>query len=174
MNRITTTPATRRNRSVLAGAAIAFVLLPGLLAGCSTRSGDESTGPTAGSARQGATLAECMRGKGYDMPDPSSGDRTMELSAPDGVDQDQYQNDLEECLDDAGGAGEAQAAKPMEGGAEMLRQSAACIRERGFSDYPDDEEGMRAYQPDDQDAFDEVAKVCDEMAFGSDLSGSGE
>lgn len=169
----TTTTKTRRTRSLLTTAAVAVVLLPGLLAGCSSAEDADADGPTA-AAGKGATLAECMRGKGYDMADPSSGGQTMEIGAPDGVDPEQYQADLKECIGDGGGAGDGQMAKPMEGAAEQQRRAAACIREGGFSDYPDDEAGMQAYQPDDRAAFDEVARACDEEAFGSETTGIGE
>lgn len=159
----TTTTTTRRTRSLLAVAA-AMVLLPGLLASCSAAAPDPGPTKSVGTAAKGATLAECMRGKGYDMPDPSSGG-TLQLSAPDGVDEDQYQADLKSCLDDSAGAGDAQAAKPMPGSDEQQRKVAECIRDRGFEDYPDDEDAKIRYQPDDQDAFDEVARACDAEAF---------
>ncbi len=174
----TITTKTRRTRSLLATAAVAVVLLPGLLAGCSsaedTGSAGITSGETAGSAGKGATLAECMRGKGYDMADPSSGGQTMQFGAPDGVDPEQYQADLKECIGDGGGAGDGKMAKPMEGAAEQQRQAAACIREGGFSDYPDDEAGRQAYQPDDRAAFDEVARACDEETLGTGATGAGE
>ncbi|MCA5922341.1 hypothetical protein [Curtobacterium oceanosedimentum] len=169
----TTTTKTRRTRSLLATAAVAVVLLPGLLAGCSSAEDTDADGSTV-AAGKGATLAECMRGKGYDMADPSSGGQTMQFGAPDGVDPEQYQADLKECIGDGGGAGDGKMAKPMEGAAEQQRQAAACIREGGFSDYPDDEAGRQAYQPDDRAAFDEVARACDEEAFGSETTGIGE
>lgn len=166
----TTTTSTRRTRSLLAAAA-ALVLLPGLLASCSSPAPDPTKSP--GTAAKGATLAECMRGKGYDMPDPSSGGDTLQLSAPDGVDEEQYHADLTSCLDDSAGAGDAQAAKPMPGSDEQQRKVAECIRDRGFEDYPDDEEAKIRYQPDDQDAFDEVARACDAEAFAGSGAGAG-
>ncbi|QSB24088.1 hypothetical protein [Curtobacterium sp. 24E2] len=169
-----TDPTNRRTRSLLASAALAVVLLPGLLAGCSSSDAGEATSPTTGSARQGAALTDCMRGKGYDMPvSPSSGG-TVNLSTPDGVDPDQYKSDLTACLGDGKGAGSAEQAKPIEGFAEKMQAAAKCIREGGFSDYPDDEERQRSYQPDDAAAFDEVAKKCDEEAIGSDVTGIGQ
>ncbi|QZQ56006.1 hypothetical protein KZI27_03910 [Curtobacterium sp. TC1] len=156
---------TRRTRSLLALAAAAF-LLPSLLAACTAGPDDEAdTAP--GSAVKGSSLAECMRGKGYDMPDPSGGGSTMRLSVPDGADPEQYQSDLAECLGDDEGAGDVKAAKPMPGSEETLREVAECIRDGGFSDYPDDEGGQRAYRADDSAAFDEVARACTDEAFGT-------
>lgn len=170
----TTSTTSRRTRSSLAAAAATLVLLSALLAGCSSRDDSGAAGPATGSARQGATLAECMRGKGYDMPDPSSGGQSMQFGAPDDVDPDQYQSDLTACIGDGGGAGDAQAAKPMPGLDEKMQQAAECIREGGFSDYPDDQEAQRTYRPDDASAFDEVARACDEEALGSAMTGVGE
>lgn len=170
----TTITRTRRTRSPLVVAAAAIALLPGLLAGCSSSNADEGDRKSGGSAGQSATLAECMRGKGYDMPDPASGGTTMQLSAPEGVDPEQYQADLKDCTGDVGAAGDVHQAKPMEGMDEKRLESAKCIREGGFADYPDDEEGMRSYQPDDEAAFDEVARACDEKVFGSLGTGVGK
>ncbi|MBT1675126.1 hypothetical protein [Curtobacterium aurantiacum] len=165
------TKTIRRNRSLLA-VATAVVLLPAVLTGCS--SGGPGGGPTdtTGTAAAGVTLAECMRDRGYDMPDPGNGGPTVQLSAPDGVDEEQYRDDLTGCLDDTAGAGEADAAKPAPGMAGKALEAAACIREHGFSDYPDDEEGWIAYQPEDEAAFDEVARSCDDRVFGSSGQGS--
>lgn len=169
-----TTRTTRRTRAFLATTA-AVLLLPGLLAACSGGSpeGDETaTGSaTPGSAAKGSSLASCMREQGYDMPDPDGSGSTMQLSAPDGVDPDQYRDDLKNCLGDGTGAGDAQAAKPMGSSPEQARKAAACIREHGFSDYPDDEEGKIHYRPDDEAAFEEVARSCDDEAFGGSPAG---
>ncbi|WIE65351.1 hypothetical protein DEI99_002135 [Curtobacterium sp. MCLR17_036] len=170
----TTTTKTRRTRSLLATAAVAVVLLPGLLAGCSSAEDTDADGPTVGSAQKGASLAECMRGKGYEMADPASNGGTVEFGLPDGADPEQYQSDLKACLGDGEGAGDATAAKPMPGFEEKMQQAAACLRERGFADYPDDQEGQRAYRPEDPTAFDEAARACNEEALGSDVTGVGE
>lgn len=177
MNATTTTrtTTTRRTRSLLTAAA-AVLLLPGLLASCSADAPDAGPTKSAGNAK-GVTLAECMRDKGYDMPDPSSGGKTLQLSAPDGVDEDQYQADVKTCLDDSAGAGDASMAKQMPGSAGRQRKAAECIRDRGFEDYPDDEEAKAGYQPDDQTAFDDVARTCYDEAFagiGGDSADAGD
>ncbi|PYY61770.1 hypothetical protein DEJ17_03375 [Curtobacterium sp. MCSS17_011] len=165
----TTRTTTRRNRTLLAVAA-ATVLLPGLLTACSGGAPGGGAPTTAGTAAKGASLAECMRDRGYDLPDPGSGS-TLQLSAPDGVDEEQYQEDLRSCLDDTAGAGDAEVAEQAPGDDERVLRTAECIRERGFSDYPDDEDAKIRYQPDDEDAFDEVARACD--AAVSDSAGAG-
>jgi len=142
-----------------------LLLLPGLLVACS------SNAPTvresaSGAGQKGSTIAECMRGKGYDMADPSGKSET--ISVPKGVDQEQWSADLTECSGAASGAGDGvQAAKPMAGMEKKMQQAAKCIRENGFADYPDDEAGWMSYEPGDQATFDDVAKTCDEKAFGS-------
>lgn len=161
----TTRTTTRRNRSLLAAAA-ATLLLPGLLAACSGSTPGGDAASTADTAAKGPSLAECMRDKGYDMPDPGSGSG-LQLSAPDGVDEEQYQGDLRSCLDDTAGAGDARVAEQIPGDDDRTLRTAECIREQGFSDYPDDEDGKIRYQPDDQEAFDEVARACDAEAAES-------
>lgn len=161
-----TTRTTRRARAFVATAA-AVLLLPGLLVACSSAAptGDETTA-AAGGASKGSSLASCMRDEGYDMPDPDGSGSTMQLSAPEGVDPEQYQADLKRCLDAGTGAGDAAMAQPMPGGDERTRKTAECIREHGFSDYPDDEEAKAAWHPDDENAFDEVARSCQAQAAG--------
>lgn len=161
-----TLTTTRRTRSLVAVAA-ALVLLPGLLAACSsgTPKAEETSGTKSGS---GSSLASCMRDKGYDMEDPSAKSRVQTLSAPDGVDKEQWTKDFEQCLGGEEGAGEGgfAAAKPMPGSEEKMREAAKCIRDGGFSDYPDGPEAQAKYKADDEDAFEDVARKCDEQAFG--------
>lgn len=164
MTHTTTTTRTRRTRSLIALGAAAL-LLPGLLAACSGGGPRDDGTPDAGAAAKGSALASCMRDKGYDMQDPDGGS-TAEIGTPDGVDGEQYRADLQDCVGDGSGAGDAQAAKPAPGLADKQRESAACIRDGGFPDYPDDQDAKASYRPADQAAFDEVAKACDTKAFG--------
>ncbi|WP_420366349.1 hypothetical protein AAEP80_06055 [Curtobacterium sp. L3-7] len=156
------TDTTNKTKTIALVAGL--LLLPGLLVACS------SNAPTvresaSGAGQKGATIAECMRGKGYDMADPSGKSET--ISVPEGVDQEQWSADLTECAGAGSGAGDGvQAAKPMAGMEEQLQQAAKCIRENGFADYPDDEEGWLSYKPGDQATFDDVAKTCHEEASG--------
>jgi len=161
----TTTTRTRRTRSLVALGAAAL-LLPGLLAACSGGGPGADSTPDAGTAAKGSALASCMRDRGYDMQDPDGGS-SAQISTPDGVDEEQYRADLKDCVGDGSGAGDAQMAKPMPGAAEKLHEEAACIRDGGFSDYPDDQEAMATYRPADQDAFEEVAKACSDEVFGA-------
>ncbi|WP_439693644.1 hypothetical protein ACRQ4B_05300 [Curtobacterium sp. SP.BCo] len=161
----------QKTKTLIAVAA-AVVLLPGLLAGCSGAPSSDSTDRASGSKGSGASLSSCMRDKGYDMPDPSSGGREMTLSAPDGVDTEQWSADFAKCAGESG-AGDVQAAKPM-GNPEQLQQIAKCIRENGFADYPDDQEGQMAYKPSDTDALADAESKCFEDVFGKDaMSGEG-
>lgn len=164
MNHATKT-TTRRTRSLMSAAA-AVVLLPLLLVGCSDTAPDDDTTTAAGGAAPGVALAECM-------PDPGTGGGSMQLSAPDGVDPEQYQDDLKGCLDDSAAAGDAQAAQPMPGSEEIARKTAECLREQGFPDFPDDQEAQNRFQPDDQEAFDEAAGTCTDAAFEAVQGGAG-
>ncbi|PZF33004.1 hypothetical protein [Curtobacterium sp. MCPF17_051] len=168
----TTMTTTRRTRSLMSAAA-AVVLLPLLLVGCSDTAPDDDTTTAAGGAAPGVALAECMRDRGYDMPDPGTGGGAMQLSAPDGVDPEQYQEDLKGCLDDSAAAGDAQAAQPMPGSEEIARKTAECLREQGFPDFPDDQEAQSRFQPDDREAFDEAAGTCTDAAFEAVRGGAG-
>jgi|GEM_PF-1903122 len=170
----TTMTTTRRTRSLMSVAA-AVVLLPLLRVGCSDPAPDDDATTASGGAAPGVALAECMRDRGYDMPDPGTGTGggSMQLSAPDGVDPEQYQDDLKGCLDDSAAAGDAQAAQPMPGTEEIARRTAECLREQGFPDYPDDQDAQMRFQPDDQQAFDEAAGPCTDAAFEAVQGGAG-
>lgn len=158
---------TKKTNTLIAVAA-AIVLLPGLLTACS---GGPDSDPTSskGTGAKGQSLGECMREKGYDMPDAEFGSDSMQFTAPDGVDKEQYQADLSTCLDSAlgDGAGEAGMAKEIPGGDEKQAKLSKCIRDNGFSDYPDSEKARMDYRPDDEKAFREVENRCAEKAFGT-------
>ncbi|PZE91427.1 hypothetical protein DEJ00_06330 [Curtobacterium sp. MCLR17_039] len=170
MNHTMTT--TRRTRSLMSAAAAVF-LLPLLLVGCSDAAPNDDTTTAAGGAAPGVALAECLRDRGYDMPDPGTGGESMQLSAPDGVDPEQYQEDLKGCLDDSAAAGDAQAAQPMPGSEEIARKTAECLRGQGFPDYPDDQDAQARFEPDDQEAFNEAAGTCTDAAFEAVRGGAG-
>ncbi|WP_146247881.1 hypothetical protein [Curtobacterium sp. MCLR17_039] len=163
---------TRRTRSLMSAAAAVF-LLPLLLVGCSDAAPNDDTTTAAGGAAPGVALAECLRDRGYDMPDPGTGGESMQLSAPDGVDPEQYQEDLKGCLDDSAAAGDAQAAQPMPGSEEIARKTAECLRGQGFPDYPDDQDAQARFEPDDQEAFNEAAGTCTDAAFEAVRGGAG-
>lgn len=155
--------------------AAAMVLMLGVLTGCSGAPSSELTDKASGNGRnKHASLSSCMRDKGYDMPDPDSGSRVATLSAPEGIDTDQWRADLEKCLGDAGGAaGSPQKAKPF-GSPGQLRKVAGCIRENGFSDYPDDERGQMNYKPSDAEVFADAESKCWDEVLGTGTgTGSG-
>ncbi len=164
---------TTTTTTTIVAVAAAVVLLPGLLAGCSGAPSTDSTDTASGGGKgAGASLASCMRDHGYDMPDPSSGGSTLSLSAPDGIDDEQWKADLQECMGDAGAGEGFQAAKPA-GTPEQRKQIAECIRENGFADYPDGDDAMSTYRPDDQDAFQDASSTCfDEVLGKGGSSGS--
>lgn len=160
------TTTSRRARSLIAVAA-AVVLLPGLFAACSsgTPKAKDASGAKSGS---GASLASCMRDKGYDMTDPSSSSRGVTLQVPEGADKDQWDTDLQSCMGDTSGAGESgfKEPKPMPGAEKKLKEMTQCIRDGGFSDFPDGQDAQMQYKAADQPAFEDVSGKCSEQAFG--------
>ncbi|WP_144710021.1 hypothetical protein [Curtobacterium pusillum] len=169
MTHTTTTTTTRRTRTLVALATL--LLLPGALTACSGGTPDDHETKPAG-AGAGATTASCMRDKGYDMDDPSTSDGGMKVSIPDGVDKEQWQEDMDACLGDDGGAGGSGMAKPAPGVDAKSGQVAKCIRDAGFSDYPDDMDARSKYRAADQDAFETAAQECSDEAFGDDATGA--
>jgi hypothetical protein len=172
------TTATARTRRLLTAAAV-VVLLPGLLAACSSGTPKTDATTAAGGKDKGVSMAECMRGKGYDMDDTEAtgSGGSVQLSVPDGVDKDQWMADMKKCMGPVTGAGESGKsgvtdAKPGPGDAGKEKQYVKCIRDNGFADYPDDPASRGTYQPDDQDAFADVEETCTDKAFGT--SGSAD
>lgn len=164
-----------QKKSVIAVAA-ALALLPGALVGCSAGSGPgaPSSGGSGGpgASAKGAGLASCLRDKGYDMPDPDSGGSTMTFAAPDGVDEEQWGTDLDACLEEAGVGDAAGGAAPIVD-REQQRQLARCIRDHGFEDYPDDEQGQQTYEPSDAQALQDAESTCFDEVVGPD-AGAGD
>lgn len=155
---------SRRMRAAIALAASVLLLPVALTACASAPAGDDET--TSAGGRN--ALAACMRDKGYDMTDQSSGGSSSEIAVPDGVDPDAWKRDLASCIGSTGGfeAGEVQQAEEMPGSREKRVEVAECIRDAGFEDYPDDPERAADYRADDEAAFTEAAKACDEQVFG--------
>lgn len=94
----------------------AVPLLLALLAGCGSDETPDAGGPGTGDEQSAMSFedwqlkyAECMRGKGVNIPDPSGG--SMQLD--DGGDPDALVAATEECREELG------APPPPEGGFEM-------------------------------------------------------
>ncbi|KTR11751.1 hypothetical protein [Curtobacterium luteum] len=146
----------------------AVLLLPAILAGCSSTPTDAETESATGSRNDAAlAIASCMRDRGHDYADPDTSGGRAPLQIPDGVDPDAYQSDLRECIGAAGGgAGSGQAAQAAPGATEADEAYAACLTEAGFDDFPDDVEEWNTYAPADQDAFDAASSTCGDDAYG--------
>jgi hypothetical protein len=168
-------------RRVDLGAVLALLLVPALLAGCSSHGSGSGRTPGPGASPSGASSAgapraagapaspgevgACMRDRGYDVDDSDfagGGGAGEQVSVPQGVDPDRWTADLVRC---SGGAADAPAAQPLPGMDELRREAAACIRAGGFPDYPDGIEDQRTWQPSDADAFEHVAKDCDAQVY---------
>ena len=168
---------TMRKHGAVTAALAGLAVLPVLLAGCSGGGGGDGAGPTASPSAaadtrpSAAELGDCMRDKGYDVDDSEVGGSGTgggaRLAVPEGVDPAKWSDDLIACAGSTG-AGEAPAAQPIPGNDELLRKTAACIRDGGFPDYPDDLEDRRRWEPGDADAFDRVARDCDDEVFGDE------
>jgi hypothetical protein len=151
---ITTPSPFRRSAIALAG----FALVAGLLSGCASGGTPSPTDGTSGAGdprERASAISACMRDKGYDMADEASN----KVSVPEGVDADQYTKDLETCAKSVPGgvAGEAAAAPP--GGTESAAL-AKCVRQGGFTDYPDDLEAQAEYEAADEKGLEERYDHC--------------
>jgi len=158
-------------RPTLIAVTAAVLLLPGLLTACSSGSGpgsDDSptTGavPTPASQRAGE-VGSCMRDKGYDFDDSALTGGDFTLAAPEGVDPQQYAQDLGTCSGNPDTGGVDVSNVPP--GPEDLA-FAKCIRDNGFDDYPDGAQARRGYHPSDESAFSQVETSCFTEAYGDD------
>jgi len=152
-------------RPTLIAVAAAVLLLPGLLTACSSGSDDSTTtgaAPTPASERAGE-VGSCMRDKGYDFDDSALTGGDFTIAPPDGVDPQQYAQDLGTCSGNPDtGAGDAADAAP----APEELAFASCIRGNGFDDYPDGQQARSQYHPADAAAFAQVETTCATKAFG--------
>lgn len=163
---------TRTTTTTTLGVLAALLLVPGLLTGCSGGNGDgpgSGSGPSssAGHAATAAKLGDCMRKKGHDVSDDDlavSGGKAR-FAVPDGVDAQQWTDDLATCAGTSASAGQAAQVTTPPGYEEADEKATACIREQGFDDYPDDEEARGSYHPADEGTFTTVAKKCYDEAF---------
>ncbi|WP_117214677.1 hypothetical protein [Allorhizocola rhizosphaerae] len=135
-------------------------------------------------------FAQCMRDNGVDMPDPQivedgekggEGDFKVEMrqdagpgeagsaAGPGATDMEKFKKAEEACKDymPEGGTLSGPADPQMQ---EKMRQMAKCMRENGFENFPDPQEGGGiAIGPDSgidprDPKFREAQKKCDEQA----------
>ena len=155
-------------RPTLIAAAAAVLLFPGLLTGCSSQTGDSGADRGAGGAPTAATerageIGSCMREKGYAFDDSELSGGGVDLAPPEGVDAQQYIQDLGTCSGvETSGAGSGAGASQTP---EELAFS-GCIRDNGFDDYPDGQDARSKYHPADEAAFAEVETTCATEAYG--------
>lgn len=158
---MTTTTTTTRWLAALAG----LLLAPALLTACSTDAPRAAPSPKSDSA---ADFSSCMRDKGYDVPDPSGDQQGLKLQVPDGIDPEQYNDDLTTCAGaDGAGAGNAARAQSVDKDDPKWKKTVACVRDHGFEDFPDDP--AADYEPTDDAAFIDAMQTCDGGAGSTGL-----
>lgn len=155
---------TRRRRTLRTTlAATAVIVAAVLLASCSSteNSRDRSAGSSSSAQRARLDAAQCLRDKGYDVPDPGSED--AEVAVPEGADPDRYLQDSAACDAAAGLDGAAaDAEEPESLTAAVAPQIAECMRDAGYPDFPEDEDAIGAFQnhADDPEAVGTALQTC--------------
>lgn len=142
----TITSSRLRTPSSLAALASVPLLVLGLAACSPASSGaDSASGSGAKSDSQVASdalawdvaNAQCMRGEGIDVPDPSSDGTSRGLNLGDGVDMDALGRASEKCaVEVTADLGPrpvtASEKKAQQEGAAEMRKTNECLREKGF------------------------------------------
>lgn len=147
--------------TVLAGLTCAVVALAGCSSDATDTSADENPEQTpsySSDEEYQLAFAECMRGKGIDMPDP--GDGGMPIDA----EQEGLLEAAEACSDELGTPpGGSGGASPGEGQREFDLAMAQCLRDNGF-EVPDPAPGETLTVPMDagQELLDECAATAGE------------
>jgi len=144
-------------------AALLLAVLPFGLAACSSGNGDTSDAPTAGTAQGiGAKWSACMRDGGFEVPDASDDEVSSGVSrVPNGVDQERFTERSASCSEELGIERSSEAEQQ-----KWTRQYdavAACIREDGYADFPEQKAGsldFQSYARSSEPQFDEVAQKC--------------
>ncbi|UBQ03037.1 hypothetical protein [Curtobacterium sp. TXMA1] len=154
------TETTIRTKSLLTAIALIAVLPLGLTA-CSP-SDPTADHTTAAAEGVGARWAACMREGGFEVQDASDEQITSgAFSMPSGVDEEAFGKRSDTCREQLGVHGADDAQKQ-----EWARQYdavASCIRENGYPDFPEQQEGSldfgnyaRAQEP----RFDSAVQAC--------------
>jgi len=171
-------PRPRLRTSSLAALASVPLLVLGLAACSPGSSGsDSASGSGAKSDSQVASdalawdvaNAQCMRGEGIDVPDPSSDGTSRGLKVGDGIDMDALGRASEKCAAEVTAdlgprPVSASEKKAQEDRREETRKTTACLREKGF-DVSDPTDG--SYIPEGlADVPGEALEACG-MAGGS-------
>jgi hypothetical protein len=172
------TPSRRCFGSALAATA---VLLPALLAGCSTTDapGSTSSPSVADTASASSQLGECLRDAGYNVPDPDLGQGVV-IAPPKGADPERYAEDFSACRaklpESQGGGSQEPSAEELAEQQKADMKVAECVREKGFEDFPDPVDGefpgvrmtTSGSSPQQEALF-----ACD-AEFGSNATGGAE
>lgn len=149
-------------RTTRTGIAAAFLVLAGVLAGCSAAAPDpasSSSGPARSSAAH--AVASCMRDAGYDVTDDD-----YRFFPTDGDIHDR-QDVLDECTKehDPETARQAEEAQNDPEYLAIQVKVGKCMREAGYADFPDTAREADAYSPPAGDsAFNGVRAKCFERA----------
>ncbi|MQY05508.1 hypothetical protein [Actinomadura macrotermitis] len=154
-------------------AAIAVMLSTGT-AGCAGHEDPNVATAASGAPRAGATTggpsselkySRCMRDQGLSwFPDPAP-DGSLGVRVPEGTDENTYKKAQEACKKYAPGAN--QGGRISADDLNKIRKVSQCIREHGFSKYPDpDSNGAiqgdskdLGFEPDDP-AFRKAMREC--------------
>lgn len=159
----------RINRPVPALATVAVCLL--VLAGaCSQPSEgtDDQAGSTPGGQDAAAqdyflSLAECVRDKGVNVPDPTFADGEISLSVPEGVDPAAYNEALEQCQKEVPAPDDVSLPSQDDPGYQASQVVfAECLRQRGH-DVADPAAGEQLSLP--QDVPEEDINECSDKSL---------
>jgi hypothetical protein len=156
----------RRRSFTIATALAALTFAGAALAGCSTEApadgGTEETPSFSSNEEYQLALAECMRSKGIDMPDP--GESGTQIDAG----QEGLPEAAEACGDELGTPpGGSGGARPSDEQREVFLQMAQCFRDNGL-DVPDPAPGESLTVPMDapQELFDKCATAGESGTTG--------
>ncbi|MEV4641072.1 hypothetical protein AB0J80_27390 [Actinoplanes sp. NPDC049548] len=114
----------------------------------------------------GLKFSQCMRDQGMSwFPDPGA-DGGLKVSIPEGTDQNKYDKAEEACKAYAPGSG-SQGGRLSDEDLGKIRQMAQCMRDKGFTNYPDPDsngsiqinEDTVGISPDDP-AFQKAMQEC--------------
>lgn len=147
-----------RSRAALSAVALC-IALPLLLSACSTP--DAGTAPTTAAKGLGTQWGDCMRAAGFDVEDPDDDAVTSGVTtAPQGADQQAFSEQAATCARSLGvtGADDATEQKFR----REYQQVAACIRERGYPDFPEQDGGFttQGYPRSAEPEFDDAVTGC--------------
>lgn len=170
----TSRSSRRRSRRGLVALLAAGVLLPGLLAACSSDAPEAGTSSGTASSSEAAAVGQCVRDAGYDVEDSDFIEKGL-LMLPGDVEPgsdaaDDYFDVVSGCQDSVGSGSLKLSDEEKDSFTQEMIEMAQCLRDEGFENVEDPVDGVW-YGPEEYDGDPEYEAAIDKCQAGMQVAG---